>query len=236
MCGSILHMWTKISDDWSKTMTCIVENVTISFKHEYWRLNLTSGCDIMSDVSSVNNTFSVRICDYLFISDVKLSPEVSPEVEYVTVEKIISNYARKSIFITSEAPNRNQRISRPTCQNQILLDELSKWLFSSRWLNICLHRSHPSQVAAHPGGRPQEGLPRPQEGSPGPWAEGQLSLTAVKIWQAVVATVPGLIVLLYFGLNTCNLCIHIEESERYFIYLYAFLIPYNLTPEEWMVK
>ena len=83
MCGSILHMWTKISDDWSKTMTCIVENVTISFKHEYRRLNLTSRCDIISDVSSVNNTFSVRICDYLFISDIKLRPEVSQEVEYV---------------------------------------------------------------------------------------------------------------------------------------------------------
>ena len=84
MSGSILHMWTKISDDWSKTMTYIVENVTISFKHEYRRLNLTSRCDIMSDVSSVNNTLSVRICDYLFISDVKFGPEVSPEVEYVT--------------------------------------------------------------------------------------------------------------------------------------------------------
>ena len=63
MCVSILHMWTKISDDWSKAMTCIVENVTISFKHEYRRLNLTSRYDIMSDVSSVNNTLSVRICD-----------------------------------------------------------------------------------------------------------------------------------------------------------------------------
>ena len=62
--------------------------------------------------------------------------------------------------ITSEAPDRNQRISRPTCHNQTLFDELSKCLFSSRWLNICLHRSHPSQVAAHPGGRLQEGLPR----------------------------------------------------------------------------
>ena len=52
----------------------------------------------------------------------------------------------------SEAPEDNQCISRPTCQNQTLLDGLSKCLFSSRWLNIVLHQSHPSQVAAHPGG------------------------------------------------------------------------------------
>ena len=45
------------------------------------------------------------------------------------------------------------------------------------------------------------------------WAVGTLSqtdyfsLTAVKIWQAVVANVPGLNVLLYLGLNTCeHLC------------------------------
>ena len=50
--------------------------------------------------------------------------------------------------------------------------------------------------------------PRPQEGSH--LGRGTLSqtdyfsLTAVKIWQAVVAKVPGLNVLLYLGLNTCE--------------------------------
>ena len=48
-CGS-LHMWTKFGDDWSKTATCIAENVTISFKHEYRRHTLTSRCDVIGDV------------------------------------------------------------------------------------------------------------------------------------------------------------------------------------------
>ena len=41
-----LHMWTKFSDDWLQLTTCITENVTISFKHEYrkpiWRHAVTS--------------------------------------------------------------------------------------------------------------------------------------------------------------------------------------------------
>ena len=67
-------MWTEISDYWSKTAICIVENVAISFKHEYRRPNLTARSDVMSDVNSINNTFSVRICDHLSLSDVKLRP------------------------------------------------------------------------------------------------------------------------------------------------------------------
>ena len=43
-------MWTNFSDDWSKTATCIAENVTISFKHEYRRHTLTSRYDVMGDV------------------------------------------------------------------------------------------------------------------------------------------------------------------------------------------
>ena len=43
-------MWTKFGDDWSKTVTCIAENVTISFKHEYRRHTLTSRCDVIGDV------------------------------------------------------------------------------------------------------------------------------------------------------------------------------------------
>ena len=43
-------MWSKFSDDWSKIATCIAENVTISFKHEYRRHTLTSCCDIIGDV------------------------------------------------------------------------------------------------------------------------------------------------------------------------------------------
>ena len=48
-CGR-LHMWTKFCDDWSKTATCIAENVTISFEHEYRSHTLTSRCDAISDV------------------------------------------------------------------------------------------------------------------------------------------------------------------------------------------
>ena len=43
-------MWTKFGDDWSKTTTCIAENVTISFKHEYRGHTLTSRCDVIGDV------------------------------------------------------------------------------------------------------------------------------------------------------------------------------------------
>ena len=43
-------MWTKFGDDWSKTVTCIEENVTISFKHEYRRHTLTSRRDVIGDV------------------------------------------------------------------------------------------------------------------------------------------------------------------------------------------
>ena len=43
-------MWTKFGDDWSKTVTCIAENVTISFKHEYRRHTLTSRSDVIGDV------------------------------------------------------------------------------------------------------------------------------------------------------------------------------------------
>ena len=43
-------MWTKFGDDWSKTVTCIAENVTISFKHEYRRHTLTSRRDVIVDV------------------------------------------------------------------------------------------------------------------------------------------------------------------------------------------
>ena len=50
MCGGRLHMWTKFSDYWSKTVTCIAENVTISFKHEYRREILTSRCDVIDDI------------------------------------------------------------------------------------------------------------------------------------------------------------------------------------------
>ena len=36
--------------DWSKTATCIAENVTIPFKHAYRRLNLLTRCGVISDV------------------------------------------------------------------------------------------------------------------------------------------------------------------------------------------
>ena len=37
-------------DEWSKTATCIAENETISFKHEYRRHSLSSRCDVIGDV------------------------------------------------------------------------------------------------------------------------------------------------------------------------------------------
>ena len=43
-------MWTKFGDYWSKTATCIAENVTISFKHEYRRHTLMSRCDVIVDI------------------------------------------------------------------------------------------------------------------------------------------------------------------------------------------
>ena len=78
------------------------------------------------------------------------------------------------------------------------------------------------------------------------WAVGTLSqggffsLTAVKIWQAVVATVPGWNVLLYLGFNTyeylCYTYVYIKSERQFCSYLHAFLIPYYLTPRERMVK
>ena len=43
-------MWTKFGDDWSKIATCIAENVTFSFKHEYTRHTLTLRCDVIGEV------------------------------------------------------------------------------------------------------------------------------------------------------------------------------------------
>ena len=49
-----------------------MENVTISFKHEYRRPDLMARRDIMNDVKSVKNAFSLRICDHVSLSDVEL--------------------------------------------------------------------------------------------------------------------------------------------------------------------
>ena len=43
-------MRVKFEDNSSETAICIVENETISFKHEYRRHNLTSRCDVIGDV------------------------------------------------------------------------------------------------------------------------------------------------------------------------------------------
>ena len=43
-------MWTKFGDNWPKTVTCIAENVTISFEHEYRKHTLTSRRDVIGDV------------------------------------------------------------------------------------------------------------------------------------------------------------------------------------------
>ena len=68
-----LHIWTKFSDDWQKTATCISENVTISFKHEHRRPTLTSRCDVISDLINIKNTLFGTISDDLSISDVKMN-------------------------------------------------------------------------------------------------------------------------------------------------------------------
>ena len=62
-------MWTKFSDNWLQTATCIAENVTILFKHEYRRPNLTS----RGDVINIKSTFLRLIADGLSIPNVKMN-------------------------------------------------------------------------------------------------------------------------------------------------------------------
>ena len=66
-------MWTNFGDNWSQTATCITENVTNSFKHEFIRLTLTSRCDVISDVINIKSTFLGLISDDLSISRVKMN-------------------------------------------------------------------------------------------------------------------------------------------------------------------
>ena len=73
MYSTRFHIWTKLSDDWLKTATCISENVTISFKHEYRRPTLTSRCDVISDVINIKILFLGTISDDFSISDVKVN-------------------------------------------------------------------------------------------------------------------------------------------------------------------
>ena len=73
MCGTSGHISTKFSDNWLKTATCISQNVTISFKHEYWKPTLTSRCDVIGDIINIKNTFGGIISDDLSISDVKMN-------------------------------------------------------------------------------------------------------------------------------------------------------------------
>ena len=68
-----LHMWTKFSDDWLQPATCILENVTISFKREYRRPNLTSPYDVTSYVNNIKSTFYGMISYHLSLSDVKMN-------------------------------------------------------------------------------------------------------------------------------------------------------------------
>ena len=66
-------MKTNFNDGWSKTATCIAENVPISFKHEYRGPILMSRCDVTNDVNNIKSTFSGIINDDLSISDVKIN-------------------------------------------------------------------------------------------------------------------------------------------------------------------
>ena len=85
MCGTRLHIWTQVSDDWLKATTCISENVTISFKHEYRRPTLTSRCDVIN----IKNTFLGTIFDDLPISDVKMN-----------LSKIFQNFKMAAILMS----------------------------------------------------------------------------------------------------------------------------------------
>ena len=67
-------MKTNLNNGWSKTATCIAENVPISFKHEYRRPILTSRCDVINDViNNIKSTFYGIINDDLSISAVKIN-------------------------------------------------------------------------------------------------------------------------------------------------------------------
>ena len=140
--------------------------------------------------------------------------------------------------ITSEAPEDNQCISRPACQNQTLLDGLSKCLFSSRWLNIVLHQSHPSQVAAHPGGAHLTtflGRKRVHMGQ----RDGLLFFDSCQNLTGSSCSLTWIKCVVVFWVKyvwtlVLHLCMHIESERHFCIYLYAFLIPY--TPQERMVK
>ena len=62
MCGAILHMWTKIGDDQSKTSTSTPEiltlgTVALSFKHEYIRLTLGGHTDAMAQLDQCQKYF-----------------------------------------------------------------------------------------------------------------------------------------------------------------------------------
>ena len=102
-CWVRLYMQVKFEDNWSKTTICITKNVTISFKHEKRRPNMTSRCDVISDIINIKGIFSVIISDDFSISDVKMNlskifhnfqngshfevrrvfePKVAPEIEY----------------------------------------------------------------------------------------------------------------------------------------------------------
>ena len=72
LCCGRLHMWTKFGDDWSTTATCIAENVSISFKHEYRGHTLTSRCDVIGDVIIMKIILVKWFIYYLSIPVVKL--------------------------------------------------------------------------------------------------------------------------------------------------------------------
>ena len=65
-------MWNNFSDNWLQTATCIAENVTISYKHEYRWLTLLSRCDVIIDIISMKNIFHAQFAYVLFISDIQL--------------------------------------------------------------------------------------------------------------------------------------------------------------------
>ena len=67
-----MSLWVNCSEDMWKRSLVMRENVPISCKHEYRRLSLSSRCDVICDVTNMENIFLGEFAYDLFIFDVKL--------------------------------------------------------------------------------------------------------------------------------------------------------------------
>ena len=62
----MVHIYVRFSDHISKAFRVLVTNMPVSFKYEYRRLILSSGCDVISDGINMISTFSLKICIWSF--------------------------------------------------------------------------------------------------------------------------------------------------------------------------